>query len=56
MDNYLHLFICAVRAFGIIGGGAVVAAVGTVAALGTLPYLLPAAAVGVVGKFWLFLY
>jgi len=38
-----------VRAFGIIGGGAALAAASTVAALGTLPYLLPAAAVGVVG-------
>ena len=51
MNLPLFSFVFSVRAFGIIGGGAVSAAAGTVGALSTLPYVLPAATAAVVGKF-----
>jgi len=38
-----------VRAFGIIGGGATLAAVSTISTLSTLPFVLPAATAAVVG-------
>ena len=38
------------RAFGIIGGGAALAALAPLGVLGTLSYALPAASLAVVGK------